>query len=346
MQAVRGKPLPFTPLDRLQATMANGSNHQTTGECSALRDAARAHDRPTLTHTLGPKRLGDYRGYGEMLAALVALEARGARVREMGRSVLGEPLFAVELGAQAKPGIPTSVVLSAVHPIEWIGIETHLALLERLIDCPPTDRVIVCIPIVNPDGVVRVEHNLRAGMRRFVRHNARGVDLNRNFDVAWGQRGFLQRLLSPIFSRGAGPESEPEVAAVARELRERRVDRALSLHSFGAVVMYPPARSVVPIAQTAEHRAYAQHIATAADDKPYTVWPSSWWSLGFVQMGLELDWFYERHGATSLLVECSRLDFMRRPARILDPFAWFNPENRAAVADRIANAVTAFVRGD
>jgi hypothetical protein len=326
--------------------MGHGSNGRASVYLSPLHDALRAYDRPILAQMLTQKRLGDYRGYGEMLGAIEKLENKGARVREMGRSVRGEPLFVVEVGAKAKPGIPTSVVLSAVHPIEWIGIETHLALLEKLVARPPTNRTVVCVPIVNPDGVLQVEANLRSGTRRFVRHNARGVDLNRNFDVAWGKRGFLQRLLSPIFSRGAGPESEPEVAAVVRELRERHVDRAISLHSFGGVVMYPPAKSVVPIAQTAEHRSWAKRIAAAADDKPYTVWPSSWWSLGFVQMGLELDWFYERHGATSLLVECSRLSFGGTSSRMLEPFAWFNPEDRAAVAGRIAEAVVPFVGGD
>ena len=281
-----------------------------------------------------------------MLGALERLEKQGARVREMGRSVRGESLFVVEVGAKAKPGIPTSAVLSAVHPMEWIGIETHLALLERLVARPPTNRTIISVPIVNPDGVQEVEKNLRAGSRKFIRHNARGVDLNRNFDVAWGKRGIMQRVLSPIYSRGSGPESEPEVAAVVRELQERRVDRALSLHSFGGIVMYPPAKSVVPIAQTAEHRAWANRIAGAADDKPYMVWPCSWWALGFVQMGLELDWFYERHGATSLLVECSRLSIWGVPSRMFDPFAWFNPEDRAGVSTRIADAVVPFVRGE
>jgi hypothetical protein len=138
-------------MDELQETMGHGSNGRVMGLSAALHDAVRAHDHPQLANTLGPKRLGDYRGYGEMLAALEALEKRGARVREMGRSVRGEPLFVVELGAKATPSVPTSVVLSAVHPIEWIGIETHLALLEKLVDRPPTNRTIVSIPIVNPD---------------------------------------------------------------------------------------------------------------------------------------------------------------------------------------------------
>ncbi|HRI65514.1 MAG TPA: M14 family metallopeptidase [Polyangium sp.] len=325
--------------------MGHGSNGRAVAISSTLHAATLENDHPQLANTLRPKHLGDYRGYGEMLGALEKLEQRGARVREVGRSVENEPLFAVELGARPKAGVPTSVVLSAVHPIEWIGIETHLSLLDKLVANPPTNRTILSFPIVNPDGVRLVEQNLREGARKFVRHNARGVDLNRNFDVAWGKQGILQRLLSRIFSRGIGPASEPEVGAIVRELQQRQVDRALSLHSFGGVVMYPPARSVIPIARTAEHRVWAKRIASAADDKPYTVWPSSWWALGFVQMGLELDWFYEKHGATSILVECSRLSVGRKSARWFEPFAWFNPEKRSEVAERIANAALPFVSG-
>lgn len=326
--------------------MGQSSNGRSPSVSSALHAAVIRHDHPRLASTVEPKKLGDYRGYGEILAALEKIDQQGARVREIGKSIRGESLFVVEIGAKAKAGVPTSAVLSAVHPIEWIGIETHLALLEKLVANPPKDRTILSFPIVNPDGVQKVEQNLRAGVRKFVRHNARGVDLNRNFDVSWGSRGILQRLLSPIFSRGIAPESEPEVAAVVRELRERKVDRSLSLHSFGGVVMYPPAKTIVPIKETAIHRAWAQRIAKAADEKPYTVWPSSWWSLGFVQMGLELDWFYERHGATSLLVECSRPSLRGGTTRLLDPFAWFNPINRQEVSERIANAISPFVRGE
>lgn len=326
--------------------MGYGSNGRSAGISSALHAAALKHDQPQLAPTLGRRKLGDYRGYGEILAALEKIEQQGARVREVGKSILGESLFVVEVGPKGKANTPTTAVLSAVHPIEWIGIETHLALLEKLVANPPTDRTIMSFPVVNPDGVKKVEENLRSGVRKFVRHNARGVDLNRNFDVSWGKRGFLQKLLAPIFARGIAPESEPEVAAIARELRERKVDRSLSLHSFGGVVMYPPAKSVVPIAETAKHRSWAERIATAADEKPYMVWPCSWWSLGFVQMGLELDWFYERHGATSLLVECSRPSLRGGTSRLRDPFGWFNPHNRAEVAERIASAAIPFVRGD
>lgn len=311
-----------------------------------LRAAAQSHRRSPLSHVLQRQGLGPYRGYAEMLEAIERLAERGARVTRVGRSIGGEPLLAVHLGPERVDGrTRTSVILSGVHPNEWIGIETHLALLDRLASVDLAGRSIVSFPIVNPDGVLKVEMNLRTGRRRFVRHNARGVDLNRNFDARWHERGIVQRLLSFVFSPGSRPASEPEVEAIAHELAPRRIDRAISLHSFGGVVLYPPAATRWPIPDALEHRTWARRIARAADKKAYRAIPASWWALGITQSGLELDWFHDRHGALSLLVECSRGGIGLRPSRLLQPFAWFNPPAIDDVTIPLVDALAPFVRG-
>jgi hypothetical protein len=230
--------------------------------------------------------------------------------------------------------------------MEWIGVEAHLSLLERLASADLAGRSLIAVPIVNPDGLLRVEDNLRAGRRRFVRHNARGVDLNRNFDARWGRRSLIQRLLWFLFAPGPHPASEPEVSALARALSSRRVDRAVSLHSFGGVVLYPPAGDLWPVLDRAEHRAWARRIARAADPRrPYAAMSCVRFGVGFAQGGLELDWFHERHGAISLLVECSRGGIGLRPARLLEPFAWFNPPRIRDVTLPLSDGLSPFVKG-
>lgn len=309
------------------------------------RTTAEKHRRPPLARTLADGRLGAYRGFGELMDAVERLGERGARIREVGRSVRGEPILAVHLGNEA-PSARTGVVLAGVHPIEWIGIEACLALLERLAGTDLGERAVVAFPIVNPDGLLRVEQTLRERKRRWIRHNARGVDLNRNFDAHWNERGLPERVLPWIFARGAAPASEPEVAAVGFALAERRVDRAISLHSFGGAVLFPPAHSVWPVPDYAEHRAWARTVAGAARDKPYRALPCSWWSMGMTHHGLELDWFHERHGAVSLLVECEGGPDLASLSRLTHPFAWFNPLEAARVASRVAGAALPFVKGD
>jgi hypothetical protein len=238
----------------------------------------------------------------------------------------------------------TSVVIAGLHPNEWIGIETALELAWRLIERAP-ERPVCMVPIANPDGLRQVEGNLRARRRRFVRHNAHSVDLNRNFDARWGHKNVLARLIPWVFAGGHGPASEPEVAAIVSALDPIRVDRALSLHSFGGVVLYPSAHQLGPVHDAAIHQRWARHIGALASDRAYVALPSSWFGLGMTMGGLELDYFHEQHKAISLLVECSRGGINLSPSRALDPFAWFNPPDRELVAQRIARAVDGFVRG-
>ncbi|XXY52379.1 M14 family metallopeptidase [Sorangium sp. So ce269] len=383
---------------------------------AALRAALFVHRRAPLSRLLVRRGLGPYRGYGELLEALDRLADRGAQLSLIGRSVRGEPLLAVQLGAAGpahagayregagraalpaqgggssmngaplagarhdhgapdgadepapddaavpraaeRAGPParrgsggtgprerTTVILSGIHPLEWIGVETHLALLERLATEDLGGRSIFAVPIVNPDGLLRVEMNLRAGRRRFVRGNARGVDLNRNFDAGWYERGLVQRLIGLVSSPGRRPGSEPEVEAIAHALSPRRIDRALSLHSAGGAVLYPPAHSLWPVADAAEHRAFAQRIARAAARKPYRAMSYVRFAWGIRKAGLEIDWLHDRHGALSLLVECSRGELGLRPSRLVEPFAWYNPRKLDDAAPQLVEAVLPFVRG-
>jgi len=320
---------------------------------SQLNRAWAKHLAPPLAPVLAARGLGPYRGYAEILDQIEALVARGYRLEVLGRSVEGEPIFALCLGAEARGSLArTSVVLSAVHPLEWIGVEAHLRLLQRLDPAQLGERALISIPVLNPDGLRRVEKRLRAfrlaSVRdNFVRHNARGVDLNRNFDASWGRLGLVQRLLGGVFNPGSGPASEPEVESLGHYLAACRVDRALSLHSFGGAVLFPSAATTRPVHDQREHERWARRVAVAVDPRrPYVADACARWAKGIVAGGLELDWFHERHGALSLLVECSRGGRGLTPGRLLSPFAWFNPPRVDAEAEALASALAPFVRGD
>ncbi|WP_437542816.1 M14 family metallopeptidase [Sorangium sp. So ce367] len=390
---------------------------------AALRAALFVHRRAPLSRLLARRGLGPYRGYGELLEAIERLADRGAQVTLIGRSIRGEPLLAVHLGAASlaaargekqaaglvapsaqggqgvangvslrpldgtpdadgsrAPGgaddpapsdaalapsaeraerasfrpstgagsrerVRTTVILSGIHPLEWIGIEAHLALLERLATQDLGGRSILAVPIVNPDGLLRVEMNLRAGRHRYVRGNARGVDLNRNFDAGWYERGLIQRFIGLLFSPGSRPASEPEVEAIAHALSSRRIDRALSLHSTGGAVLYPPAHSLWPVADAAEHHAFALRVARAADRRPYRAMSYVRFAWGVRKAGLEIDWLHDRHGALSLLVECSRGKLGLRPSRLVEPFAWHNPRRLDDATPPLVDALLPFVKG-
>lgn len=280
-----------------------------------------------------------YRGLADVLAAMRALPG----VRELGRSALGTEVLAASIGASSARVV--SVVIAGLHAIEWIGVETALAIGERLAARPPEDRRVLVVALANPDGYGAIERDLREGRRRFRRGNANGVDLNRNWPTAFrcGRR-------YPFGWNwgGAGPCSEPEVAAIVRALDTEvaggaRIDTAISLHSFGRKILVPwGAHWRRPPRFDELHR----HAAAIRDRLPerYAISQVSRWLPGAFARGLEIDDLHARYGACALLIECSFGGLSRDPASWISPFRWFNPPHPAAVAADIASAVEPFVR--
>jgi murein peptide amidase A len=127
--------------------------------------------------------------------ALVLTGDASARTVPLGRSSQGRPITAVEVGA---PSGRRVLVVGCIHGNETAGIAVAQAL-ERL---DPRDLDLWIVPVLNPDGVA-------AGTR----HDARGVDLNRNFPWRW-------RRMSGVYASGPRPLSERE-ARIAYNLVRR-----------------------------------------------------------------------------------------------------------------------------
>jgi murein peptide amidase A len=128
--------------------------------------------------------------------------------RIIGHSVNSHPIRAFELG---NPHAALTVVaLGAMHGNETGG----LVVLGDLRDGKPVKGVhLWVIPRDNPDGVLRHE-----------RHNAHGVDLNRNFPTKW-------KPLTGYYYAGPAPSSEPETRALKRFLNRVDPDYVVTFHS-------------------------------------------------------------------------------------------------------------------
>ncbi len=317
------------------------------GARAALESAIAGHPAPDLAELLSRRGLGAYGDYAATLRRILALADGGAGIELLGQSVHGQPLVCVRIGP---PDAPVSALLAGLHPTEWIGIETGLRILENCLGEPASDRQLVAFPLANPDGVLQVQDNLLRGIRRFVRHNARGVDLNRNFPSFWGANTLAQRVLRRTFAGGSGPASEPEVRAIVQRLSSLPVDRALSLHSFGGVVLFPYGAMRTRPVEHAALEAWARRVAAAARPKRgYRAVQSARWVPGFTARGMELDYFHEHFGALSLLIECSKGGVLAdpwRPSVWTEPFAWFNPTDLEATVGPVARAALPFLAGD
>ncbi len=106
------------------------------------------------------------------------------------------------------------------------------------------------VPMINPDGVDIAVNGIdimnpyhrklisKIGIHNFNRvwqANARGVDINHNFDADW------QRVTdgeAPSKYGGAYPESEPETKAVTDFVRQEKFDMLLAFHSQGGEIYY------------------------------------------------------------------------------------------------------------
>ena len=164
-----------------------------------------------------------------------------------------------------------SVLFSgAYHGMEWITTLLLLKFTSRLcskisqktkffnIDISKfiTSRGVTIIPCVNPDGVeislrgakyagkyYKLVQNISHGDTSNWQSNARGVDLNHNFNADWQdlhlreqQSGFT----GPSHTRfgGTHPESEPETQAITKICRENNFTHALAFHSQGEEIYW------------------------------------------------------------------------------------------------------------
>ena len=117
-------------------------------------------------------------------------------------------------------------------------------------------REIIFVPCVNPDGVEIALHGAEtAGKYRdcveramseshdLWNANARGVDLNHNFNAGWDLSKALEieaGITAPAPRRfgGYAPQTEPEVNALVRLCLRRMPRTAVALHSQGEEIYY------------------------------------------------------------------------------------------------------------
>lgn len=144
----------------------------------------------------------------------------------IGQSIEGKPLDVYRFGS----GPTVRVIIGAIHG----GYESNTATLVYMLRddlkngvmTVPDDVTLYLLPVFNPDGFYDYL-NLPAG-----RANARGVDINRNWDVYWKADWNRTGCFSTIrLTAGEAPFSEPEAQALRDFLLNNHVDALISYHS-------------------------------------------------------------------------------------------------------------------
>lgn len=130
------------------------------------------------------------------------------RQSTIGRSVEGRPIECEIFG----DGPDVVLIIATIHGDEPAGTPLVRELSDHLRNHPPLldGRRIVIVPVANPDG-----------MKKNLRHNVRGVDLNRNFPAG---------NYATASKHGESPLSEPESRALHRLMQEHPPARIVSIH--------------------------------------------------------------------------------------------------------------------
>lgn len=200
----------------------------------------------------------------------------------LGESVLGRSIPMITLGQGEK----TVLYVGAHHGMEWLTSVLLLrfineyaeALLEgrRIYNAHIPylfkERRIVIVPMLNPDGVnyaiegVTSDNPLRSRLERMNpdhpdyshwQANARGVDLNHNYDSGFAEYKALEKEAGilgggPTRYSGECPESEPEVGYLCNFLRfsQQNVHAVITLHTQGEEIYYSSGGETCPRSQS------------------------------------------------------------------------------------------------
>ena len=187
--------------------------------------------------------------------AALAERVPAIEIVEYGHSVEGRPLRAVRIPAPG-PGARARVLVCAnTHGPEFIGNQVGVGLLAALAGDPPAPlrelharAEIWLAPCLNPDGYARAYARDGVGSLASLRHNHRGVDLNRNWPLPEGARrlpvpGAGSSTPGDATYRGPHPLSEPETASLDALLTEQRFVASANLHSFMGTLFPPRVRT-------------------------------------------------------------------------------------------------------
>ncbi|MGB4948466.1 MAG: DUF2817 domain-containing protein [Candidatus Competibacter denitrificans] len=154
-----------------------------------------------------------------------ASRTRCSTISTIGYSVQNRPINAYYFGE----GATTMLFTGAIHGNELSSkylTDALVAYLEEHAREIPSDRRVVVVPTVNPDGVAAK-----------TRYNARNVNLNRNFPTTnWVSDTAVSGGTVEQGAGGSSSLSEPEAAALAAFTQSLQPRLVVTYHSQGSLV--------------------------------------------------------------------------------------------------------------
>ena len=144
----------------------------------------------------------------------------------IGYSCRGREIYAFHIGDNFGKQF---IAIYAVHGREWITAKLALKHIRKGLKSGGG----WVVPLVNPDGAARAQSG-----DPLWKANARGVDINCNFDADWGCGRTNTRVRGSENCIGDSPFSEPETAAVRNFTLKIKPYVTLSFHTKGGEIYY------------------------------------------------------------------------------------------------------------
>ena len=215
-----------------------------------LQRGASSHDESWFSNY---KQLADIYAY---MDAQIAAHPDMITKADFGDTIQGRDIFAFTITAPDEPGNlaadrPVILWNGGQHAREWVSPMTVTYIASKLLDDADSDPEVaallnsvrfVIVNVLNPDGYLYTWSNERY-WRKNRRDNAGssfGVDLNRNWNLAWSGDGASGDPFDDTYY-GTAPFSEPETAALSNLAISYGDDLAahIDYHTYSQLILWP-----------------------------------------------------------------------------------------------------------
>lgn len=186
-------------------------------------------------------------GYSWLCGELEGLKKLGAKIFSIGTTSQKRKIWAIQIGF----GDSTVMIQYGIHAREHVTCSLAILHAKQLLQ-EKCNLKFVLLPMTNPDGTElalfgaqtakgKASSLLKMNNGNFDfslwKANACGVDLNNNFDAAWGIHQFAS-VPGPHGYPGKKPESEKETKAIVRLCKKIKPAFSISFHTKGEEIYY------------------------------------------------------------------------------------------------------------
>ncbi len=308
------------------------------------------HSEPMFKSIINTTYAESYASINSTLTKLAALYPDKIKITSLGKSEANYNIPMITLGN----GDKKALIIGAIHAREHITTKYILRCVEDYCFAATSksgkigsynarnmlnEYTLYIVPCVNPDGLEIIRsrltpQNYKVKNLNEYKANYNGVDLNRNFPLAWEQINNGVNAPADYYFKGYSAADQKETQALMNLCNSNEFEFMLSIHIKGNCLYWGDTYNTQ---HNAEYKAFAKDIANACDfymPNPTTK-PSSYGG------GFE-NWFRHTYNRPGVCIELSDVENTIKPCdnsnyTDFDGFVNYN-DSKYAIAAAMASA--------